>query len=91
MVGLIPRRTPGDILRELQDNQLQTNDGLHLVTAYYVLSEETTKQEKYNWLAKSYVLLAVQLVVASAILVGSVAPNCTANSHCRDGQYCCPR
>lgn len=69
----------------------ELNDGVHLVTTHYVLSESATDREKTSWLALSYVLLAMQMVAAGAIMAGAIVPNCTANSHCREGQYCCPR
>ena len=66
----------------------ELNDGIHLVTTHFVLSDDTMDHEKRGWIALSYVLLCLQMVAAGAIMAGAVVPNCTANSHCREGQYC---
>eukprot|EP01052_Picozoa_sp_SAG31_P038732 SAG31_NODE_5228_length_2662_cov_1.697620_6_plen_125_part_00 len=69
----------------------ELNDGIHLVTAHYVLSPDTDDREKIAWIGLSWGLLLMQMVAAAAIMAGAVVPNCTSNSHCREGQYCCPR
>ena len=53
----------------------ELNDGVHLVTTHYVLSESATDREKTSWLALSYVLLAMQMVASGAIMAGAIVPN----------------
>ena len=89
----VPRFPDGGVvsLAAIFGNSITFDDGIHLVTVHYVLSPETQGREKAQWLGLSWGLLVMQMVAAGAIMAGAVVPNCTGNSHCREGQYCCPR